>query len=119
MLLQTLAVRSALGIRLQHNASLGRNQHQPLSQSSFSMSRLNPTEASQAVNLADALEDVASISEALADYLSRLAKPDSPGDGLALWAPHLTYSWTLCCLVLELTSDDLIFIHSCELGQRH
>ena len=91
-------MRSALGIRLQHNASLGRNQHQPLSQSSFSMSRLNPTEASQAVNLADALEDVASISEALTDYLSRLAKPDSPGDGLALWAffpppHHAVHAW--------------------------
>ena len=71
-------------MRMHKAASNGRSQYQPLSRSSFSMSRLSQTEMLQAVNLADALEDVSSITDALADYLSRLSRPDSPQAGLAL-----------------------------------
>lgn len=77
--MQTLAVRAASGMR--RDFSSRRHQHQPLSRSSHSLSQ---GEMQQAVSLADALESVTNIGHALADYFSRLSKPERPLEGLAL-----------------------------------
>ena len=76
---------ASLGMRLQGEGSSGRRLYQALAHRHGSGVGVGvPLYAAQAVELAESLEGVEGMGEALADYLSRFTHPGTPHHGLEL-----------------------------------